>query len=146
MRNKQSGFTLLEILIAIAILGIIMAMNSTLLQEMIRGTRQQGSIVTSQFETALGLEVFRNDLGNAGYGLPDAFLANPASTVYSEPYWYMFRELVNDGSNPAAVAPLMIARILREQLCTVTMSACRCKRISCKFRLSCHKITGCRHE
>lgn len=82
MKHGQSGFTLLEILIAIGILAIIMAMNSTLLQQMIRGTRQQGAVVTSQFETALGLEVFRNDLAGSGYGLLDAF----SDTVsYTEP-------------------------------------------------------------
>jgi prepilin-type N-terminal cleavage/methylation domain-containing protein len=95
MRNRESGFTLLEILIAIAILGIIMAMNSTILQEMIRGTKQQGSIVTSQFETALGLEIFRNDLGNAGYGLPDAF---SGTITYSEPTTAPEQQF-NDGSH-----------------------------------------------
>jgi prepilin-type N-terminal cleavage/methylation domain-containing protein len=82
MKRGQSGFTLLEILIAIGILAIIMAMNSTLLQQMIRSTRQQGAVVTSQFETALGLEVFRNDLAGSGYGLLAAF----SDTVsYTEP-------------------------------------------------------------
>jgi prepilin-type N-terminal cleavage/methylation domain-containing protein len=102
MRNRQSGFTLLEILIAIVILGIIMAMNSTLLENMIRSTRQQGSIVTSQFESALGLEIFRNDLGNAGYGLPDAF---PVTVAYNEPA-SLPAQLFNDGSPavPRAIA------------------------------------------
>ena len=104
MRNKQSGFTLLEILVVIAILGIIMAMNSTLLQEMITGTRQQSSLVTSQFETSLGMEVFRGDLGNAGYGLPEAFLTNPAGTVSSTYTGTCYSEPAGDGSNPAAVA------------------------------------------
>jgi prepilin-type N-terminal cleavage/methylation domain-containing protein len=104
MRNKQNGFTLLEVLIAIAILGIIMAMNSTLLQEMIAGTRQQGSLVASQFETALGLEVFRNDLGNAGYGLPEAFLTNPAGTVTPTYPVACYSEPAGHGTNPVAVA------------------------------------------
>jgi prepilin-type N-terminal cleavage/methylation domain-containing protein len=107
MRNKQSGFTLLEMLIAIAILGIIMAMNSTLLQNMFRSTQQQGSIASSQFETALGLEIFRNDLGNAGYGLPDAF---QVAITYSEPAGNP-AELFNDATNPAS-ATLNVPRAI----------------------------------
>ena len=83
MRSKQGGFTLLEVLIAIAILGIIAAMNSQLLQQMILGTRQQERVVSVQFETALGLDFFRTDLQQAGFGLPDAF-STPMSPPYTE--------------------------------------------------------------
>jgi len=71
MKKGQSGFTLIELLIGIIVLGIITAMNSTILQEMMRGTKQQGAIAATQFETALGLEVLRADLASAGYGLID---------------------------------------------------------------------------
>ncbi len=145
MRNKQSGFTLLEILIAIAILGIIMAMNSTLLQEMIRGTRQQSSLVTSQFETALGLEVFRNDLGNAGYGLPDAFLSNPAGTVTSTYTGTCYSEPAGHANNPAAVAAFNDCPDPPRAI-VHSNNVGSCKWISCEFRLPCHKIAGCRHE
>jgi prepilin-type N-terminal cleavage/methylation domain-containing protein len=83
MRSRQGGFTLLEILIAIAILGIIAAMNSQLLQQMIFGTRQQEKVVSVQFETALGLDLFRTDLQQAGFGLPDTF-STPMSPPYTE--------------------------------------------------------------
>jgi hypothetical protein len=36
-----------------------------------RGTRQQGAVAATQFETTLGLEVLRADLASAGYGLID---------------------------------------------------------------------------
>ncbi len=95
MRSKQADFTLLEVLIAIAILGIIAAMNSQLLQQMILGTRQQERVVSVQFETALGLDFLRTDLQQAGFGLPDAFLMpmsppysesnNPVATLYDDP-------------------------------------------------------------
>jgi prepilin-type N-terminal cleavage/methylation domain-containing protein len=71
MKKRESGFTLIEILIAIAVLGIIMAMNSTILQEMMRGTRQQGAVAATQFETTLGLEILRADIASAGFGLID---------------------------------------------------------------------------
>ena len=73
MARNEKGFSLLEILIAIVIMGIIMAMNTQLLQDLIRGQRQQAGIVTSQFETSLGLEMLRSDVSNAGFGLVDEF-------------------------------------------------------------------------
>lgn len=77
--GKEKGFSLLEIIISITIMGIIMAMNSQLLQSMIWGQRQQASLVSSQFETALGLEILRSDLANAGFGLADEFQSTPGS-------------------------------------------------------------------
>lgn len=79
MIGDKRGFSLLEILIAIVIMGIIMAMNSQLLQELIRGQRQQTVIVTNQFETSLGLEMLRNDVSNAGFGLADEFKNAPGT-------------------------------------------------------------------
>ena len=73
MKNSEKGFTLLEILIAIVILGIIAAMNNQLLTRMILGSRQQERIVSTQFESALGLEMMRMDIEQAGFGLPDQF-------------------------------------------------------------------------
>jgi prepilin-type N-terminal cleavage/methylation domain-containing protein len=71
MRKDQNGFTLIEVLVAIAILGIIMVMNAQLMQDLIRGSSRQNAIVTTQFETALGLELMRTDIENAGFGLAD---------------------------------------------------------------------------
>ncbi len=71
--KNEKGFNLLEIMIAIGILAIIMAFNSQLLQSMISGQKQQAGVVSTQFESALGLEMLRNDIANAGFGLPDEF-------------------------------------------------------------------------
>ena len=72
MRSKQ-GFSLLEILIAIAVLGIVMAMSGQLLEHMVVGQKKQAVITINQFEASLGLEMLRNDVSNAGFGLADEF-------------------------------------------------------------------------
>ena len=105
--------TLIEILVAIAILGIIMAMHSQLLQNMIRGSARQNAIVTTQFETTLGLEIMRTDIEAAGLGLADDIsgvsyaeaVSTPASS-YNDATANVPRALVhnNDGSSGGAPA------------------------------------------
>ncbi|MDD3846936.1 MAG: prepilin-type N-terminal cleavage/methylation domain-containing protein [Syntrophorhabdaceae bacterium] len=82
MRKDEQGFSLLELLIAIAIMGIVMAMSMQLLQSLIGGQRQQAAIVAGQFESTLGMEMMRSDVSNAGFGLADEFKSAPGT--YSE--------------------------------------------------------------
>jgi prepilin-type N-terminal cleavage/methylation domain-containing protein len=77
MRDKK-GFSLLEMLAAIAILGILMALSSQLLMHMVTGQKKEAGIVTNQFEVSLGLEMLRNDVTNAGFGLADEFQGTPS--------------------------------------------------------------------
>lgn len=82
MSDDRRGFSLIEVLVAIAILGFIMAMNSQLLERMVLGQRKQAVVVTNQFESSLGLEILRSDVSNAGFGLADEFSSTPSN--YSE--------------------------------------------------------------
>ena len=82
MTRDTRGFSLLELLIAVAIMGIVMAMSSQLLQHMVTSQKKQAVVVTNQFEAALGLEMLRNDVSNAGFGLADEFKSTPSP--YSE--------------------------------------------------------------
>lgn len=65
------GISLIEVLVSITILGIIMAMNTQLLQNMIGGSARQNAIANTQYETTLGFELMRSDVEGAGYGLAD---------------------------------------------------------------------------
>ena len=103
-RKKHAGFTLIEILIGIAILGIVMLMNSTLLQEMMRGTRQQSAIAATQFETSLGLEMLRTDLASAGYGLIDEI---QATVLYNEAT-SLPAQLFNDNTSPSRIPRALV--------------------------------------
>lgn len=81
-RKNDKGFSLLEVLIAVAILGIVMALSSQLLQHMVVSQKKQAVITTNQFEASLGLEMLRNDVTNAGFGLADEFQGS--LSVYTE--------------------------------------------------------------
>lgn len=113
--KDQGGITLIEILISIVVLGIIMAMNTQLLQDMIRGSARQNAIVTTQFETTLGLEIMRTDIGTAGLGLADdisgilyseAVSTSTTAFQYNDATINVPRALVhsNDGSTGAPAA------------------------------------------
>lgn len=79
--KRNSGFTLVELLIVIAILGIVLAGVSELFTGIFTAYRQQSSIAETNIEGNLGLELLRQDLANAGYGIPWVI---PGSVAYSE--------------------------------------------------------------
>lgn len=70
MMKRDAGFTLVEALITIAIIGVIMAGASDMFITLLRSYKQQGKIAESNIEKIVGLELFRQDLNNAGFGLP----------------------------------------------------------------------------
>ena len=78
--RKDNGFTLLEVLIVMGILGVIMLMTSFMIVDMMNGVKEQGKVVASQLESALGLEMMKNDIENAGFGLADSFPSGAAMT------------------------------------------------------------------
>lgn len=81
--RKDAGFSLIEIMIVVAILGIIMtAAISSFIQTM-RHSAHQSNIATTKIETGAGLELLRSDLEHAGFGLPWQFLSPP--NPYTEP-------------------------------------------------------------
>lgn len=70
MMKRNSGFSLIELLIVIAILGFVLAGVTQLFTGIFTTYRQQSAIAETNIEGNIGLELLRQDLSNAGYGIP----------------------------------------------------------------------------
>lgn len=70
MRRREAGFTLVELMIALAIVTIVLysAINFFIIS--VRQYKIQTKITETNVEGVLGLELFRQDLESIGYGLP----------------------------------------------------------------------------
>lgn len=68
--RQRAGFTLIELLVVVAILGLVLAGISDLFINLLGQYKQQGKISESNIEGIIGLELLRQDLERAGYGLP----------------------------------------------------------------------------
>ena len=96
MKRRESGFSLLELLIALVIVAVVLAAASTFFIGMVKQYKVQTKITESNVEGILGLELLRQDLESLGYGLPWSNLPS-----YSEPSPPVQND---DGAAPRAVA------------------------------------------
>ena len=85
MKRRNAGFTLVEMLIVIAIFGFVLAGTSQMFVSTLTTHRQQSRIAETNIEGIIGLELLRQDLGKAGYGLPWNELIAYAEAV-GDPY------------------------------------------------------------
>ncbi len=79
--RRESGFTLVELIVVMAIFGLVMAGVVQMFTSTLTQFKQQGKIAESNIEGIIGLEMLRQDIENAGFGLPWRL---SASTVYEE--------------------------------------------------------------
>jgi prepilin-type N-terminal cleavage/methylation domain-containing protein len=70
MIRRQRGFTLIELLLVIAIMALVMAATSKMFIALLNEFKQQSKIAESNIEGIVGLELLRQDIERAGYGLP----------------------------------------------------------------------------
>ena len=70
MKRRESGFSLLELIIALAIVSVVLAAASTFFISVLKQYKVQTKITESNVEGIVGLELLRQDLESLGYGLP----------------------------------------------------------------------------
>jgi len=70
MRRRNSGFSILELIIALAIVMLVLAAATTLFIGSVRQYKIQTKIVETNIERVLGLELLRQDLESLGFGVP----------------------------------------------------------------------------
>lgn len=70
MKRRESGFTLLELMIALAIVAFVLATASTFFIGVVKQYKVQSKIIESNVEGVIGLEVMRQDIESLGFGLP----------------------------------------------------------------------------
>jgi len=70
MRRRNSGFSILELIIALAIVMLVLAAATTFFIGSVRQYKIQTKIVETNIERVLGLELLRQDLESLGFGVP----------------------------------------------------------------------------
>jgi len=83
MTRRKAGFSLIELLIAIAIVSFVLAAASAFFIMSVKQYKMQSKIVETNVEGVIGLELLRRDMENLGFGLPWNNLPT-SSALYSE--------------------------------------------------------------
>lgn len=82
IKRTNSGFTLIELLVVVVIMGFVLAATTDTFVGLLRGYKQQSKIAETNIEGIIGLELMRQDIERAGFGLPWAI--SSAMPDYSE--------------------------------------------------------------
>jgi prepilin-type N-terminal cleavage/methylation domain-containing protein len=75
MLKNQSGFSLVELIVVMAIFVIVIAITGEAFNQVVKQASQQSKTAESNIEGVLGLEIMRKDIASAGFGLPWSFSA-----------------------------------------------------------------------
>ncbi len=96
--NNNKGFTLLELIVTMALVIAVVIITGTAFEKIIKNTSQIVSSEESNIEGVVGLEMLRHDLQQIGFGLPNAYDVAPRyAETASAP-----ASLLNDGHGTSA--------------------------------------------
>lgn len=105
MINRRTGFTLVELIVTMAMLGIALAVTSSMFIGLLNQYKQQGKITETNTEGIIGLELLRQDIERAGYGLPWVMAgisyneaANPPESAYNDSPNNPPRQILSDNN------------------------------------------------
>lgn len=79
--KEQKGFTLVELMVALVVFGLAMAVATSSFLPLVGHFTQQSKIAETQMESVISLDVLRNDIEHAGYGLPQAIINGGWNTI-----------------------------------------------------------------
>ena len=68
--KREAGFTLVELLITMVVFVLVIAAASGVFTGLLTQFKQQSKIAETNIEGIIGLEILRQDMEHAGYGLP----------------------------------------------------------------------------
>jgi prepilin-type N-terminal cleavage/methylation domain-containing protein len=96
MIKQEKGFTLVELMITMVVFIFVMAAGSQIFSGLLTQFKQQSKITETNIEGVIGLEILRQDIEHAGYGLPfvipdglsytEASDSKPAELPFALPY------------------------------------------------------------
>jgi len=70
MIRRNDGFTMIELLVAVVVFLMAMVAASNIFTSLVGQFKQQSKITETNVEGIVGLEMLRQDMQNAGFGLP----------------------------------------------------------------------------
>jgi prepilin-type N-terminal cleavage/methylation domain-containing protein len=81
MYSREDGFSLTELLVAMSVFLFVIAAATGMFIPLIRQFKHQSTLAETNIEGTVGLELLRNDIEHAGYGIPWSF---QGSITYNE--------------------------------------------------------------
>lgn len=98
LSGNQNGVSLIELLIVMALVVIVLTMNTSTFGVIFRESRGQTQVVGAQMDRIVGLEILRTDLEHAGFGLPWSY---PSALVNYDEAAGTFQSAYNDTATSA---------------------------------------------